>query len=246
MPPLRGVIHSAGCAGRWSVAATELGSVRDRLCTKSHRQPAVAPADGIRRARFLCLVLVCRSGVRLAGPGQSRSGERVHGYFSCRARRVPAMQGLSINWGAWEGAGAAVDRGVTARAREAGYGVIDPQGGFQRLEAALNGGRSQVIVFPADWPRFLRHISRDGHFPPFLTNFTGPGLAARSRTGDRGDGGAEHRRFNSGSSASQIAPSFADRLAAVAPNQRRAVVIDQIRRDTARVLGLENLRVAAQ
>ena len=45
------------------------------------------------------------------------------------------------------------------------------------------------------------------------------------------------------SDASQTAPSFADRLAAVAPNQRRAVVIDQIRRDTARVLGLENFEL---
>ena len=36
--------------------------------------------------------------------------------------------------------------------------LIDRQGGFQALEAALNSGRSQVIVFPADWPRFLPQL----------------------------------------------------------------------------------------
>ncbi len=35
-------------------------------------------------------------------------------------------------------------------------------------------------------------------------------------------------------------PSLGERLSAVAPNQRRALLIDQIRRDTGRVLGLED------
>ena len=36
-------------------------------------------------------------------------------------------------------------------------------------------------------------------------------------------------------------PSLRDRLADAAPNQRRALLIEQIRRDTGRVLGLQNL-----
>src|SRR5690606_15217759 len=46
------------------------------------------------------------------------------------ARRAAGLPGLSINWGAWSGSGAAVDRGVTTRAVEAGYGLIDPAGGL--------------------------------------------------------------------------------------------------------------------
>jgi len=151
------------------------------------------------------------------------------------ARVAQGKRGLSINWGAWAGAGVAVERGVTARAREAGYGVIDPQGGFRALETALNGGRSQLIVFPADWPRFLSHFSRDGHLPAFLDNLAGNGVALQPARKDRGDAGAGFGNYTD--------TTFGDRLAALAPNQRRRLVIDQIRRDSARVLGLANLEL---
>ncbi len=49
--------------------------------------------------------------------------------------------------------------------------MIDPTGGFHALEIALTGGLSQLIVFPADWPRFLLNFSRNGQYPPFLNNF---------------------------------------------------------------------------
>jgi polyketide synthase 12/myxalamid-type polyketide synthase MxaB len=153
------------------------------------------------------------------------------------ARAAEGMRGLSINWGAWAGAGMAADRGVAARAREAGYGLIDSQGGFQALEAAINSSQSQVIVFPADWARFLRHFSRDGHSPALLTNFAG------SAPRDRVNGGGGVGGSILGPDTSQLASSFGVRLAAVAPNQRRALVIDQIRRDAARVLGLGNLEL---
>ena len=50
------------------------------------------------------------------------------------ARAAEGMRGLSINWGAWAGAGMAVDRGVTARAREAGYGLLIPKAVSRRLK----------------------------------------------------------------------------------------------------------------
>jgi acyl carrier protein len=57
------------------------------------------------------------------------------------------------------------------------------------------------------------------------------------------DGGGSIGDSFPGSSASQTGPSFGDRLAAVAPNQRRALMVDQIRRDAARVLGLGDLEL---
>ena len=71
------------------------------------------------------------------------------------ARAAAGMRGLSINWGAWEGAGAAVDRDVTARAREAGYGVIDPR---RRLPGA--GSRAKSWPIPSDrFPGGLAPVS---------------------------------------------------------------------------------------
>jgi len=111
------------------------------------------------------------------------------------------------------------------------------------LEAALNGNRSQAIVFPVDWPRLLRRLSRDRCFPAFFTNFAGPGLSGRPAPEDQAEGGGSSGHSSPGSSAGQTGPSFADLLARAAPNQRRALVVDQIRSDAARVLGLQDLEL---
>ena len=242
MPPLRGIIHSAGVLDDGVL----LQQSWDRFATVF--APKIAGSLMLHRLTALdaldFFVLFSSAASVFGSPGQGNHAAANAFMDTLAAARVAAgMQGLSINWGAWEGAGAAVDRNVTGRAREAGYGVIDPQGGFLALEAALNRAQPQMIVFPADWPRFLQRISRDGHLRTFLTNFTGPGLAARQEPGDRVNGAGSIGDSIPGSVRSQTAPSFADRLAAVAPNQRRAVVMDQIRRDTARVLGLENFEL---
>jgi acyl transferase domain-containing protein/acyl carrier protein len=242
MPPLRGVIHSAGVLDdgvllqqNWDRFATVFApKVTGSLLL--HRLTASDALD--------FFVLFSSVAAVLGSPGQGNY-VAANAFMDnlAAARTAGGMRGLSINWGAWAGAGVAVDRGVTARAAELGYGVIDPQGGFQALEAALNSGRSQVIVFPVDWTRFLRHFSRDGQFPLFLANFARTGLAARPATRDRVDGGGSFEGSIPSSGASQTASSFGDRLAAVPPNQRRALVVDQIRCDAARVLGLENLEL---
>jgi acyl transferase domain-containing protein/acyl carrier protein len=234
MPSLRGVIHSAGVLDdgvllrqSWARFATVFApKVNGALLL--HRLTASDALD--------FFVLYSSVAAVFGSPGQGNYvAANTFMDTLAAARAAAGMRGLSINWGAWAGAGMAVDRGVAAGAQEAGIGVIDRQNGFLALEAALNGGRSQVIVFPADWPRLLRRLSRDGYFPAFLTSFAGLGDA------DQVDGGASVGDSSPSSIASQTGASFGDRLAAVAPNQRRALVVDQIRHDAARVLGLQNL-----
>jgi acyl carrier protein len=75
-----------------------------------------------------------------------------------------------------------------------------------------------------------------------LNNFAGTGAAVHPSRKDHGDTGAGFGN-SMRTDTSQLAPTFGDRLAALAPNQRRRLVIDQIRRDSARVLGLENLEL---
>ena len=164
MPPLRGVIHSAGALDdgvllqqSWNRFATVFApKVTGSLLL--HRLTASDTLD--------FFVLFSSVAAVFGSPGQGNYvAANMFMDTLAAARAAEGMRGLSINWGAWAGAGMAADRGVTARAREAGYGLIDSKGGFQALETAINGGRSQVIVFPADWPRLLRHFSRRRTFP---------------------------------------------------------------------------------
>ena len=145
----------------------------------------------------------------------------------------------------WTTAGAAVDRGMLARARNEGYGVIDPQGGFQALEAALTGGVSQLDCVSGGLAPFPPQILTRRTVPAIFEQLcqTGPGGADRHRTTGRMQEAALEIPFLGSSTARQNTkqPSLRDRLAAVPPNQRRAHLTEQIRRETGRVLGLGNL-----
>jgi acyl transferase domain-containing protein/NADPH:quinone reductase-like Zn-dependent oxidoreductase/acyl carrier protein len=243
MPPLRGVIHSAGVLDdgvllqqSWDRFATVFGpKVTGSLLL--HRLTASDPLD------FFVLFSSVAAVFGSAGQGNHAAANSFMDTLAA-ARVAEGLPGLSVNWGVWTSAGAAIDRGLIERARDAGYGVIDRQTGFQALEAALSSGRSRVIVFPADWPRFLRHFSRGGRCPALLNNFARRDLAERPARQNRADGGREIRDSVLGSGTERQArkpPSLRDRLAEAAPNQRRALLIEQIRRDTSRVLGLEDL-----
>jgi acyl transferase domain-containing protein/NADPH:quinone reductase-like Zn-dependent oxidoreductase/acyl carrier protein len=234
MPPLRGVIHSAGVLNdgvllqqNWDrFAAVFAPKVKGTLLL--HQLTATDPLD--------FFVLYSSIAAVFGSPGQGNyvAANSFMDTFAA-ARQSAGLPGLSINWGAWSGAGAAVDRGVTERARETGYGVIDPRGGFAALEIALRGKRAQVVVCPVDWPRLLRHSSRNGQLAPLLKDFKKPVSTSRRM---------RDTRAIEESASSAAAPKtvlLTERLATAAPNQRRALVVEQIRRDAGRVLGLENL-----
>jgi acyl transferase domain-containing protein len=239
--PLRGIIHSAGVLDDgvllqqdWARFATVFApKVFGSLLL--HRLTASDPLD------FFVLFSSLASVFGSPGQGNYVAANTFMDTLAAQ-RAAEDKPGLSINWGAWAGAGLAVDRGLTARARETGYGVIDPQGGFQALETALNGGQSQAIVFPADWSRLLRHLSRDGRLPTFLSNFDRPGFAARPALKEGVDSGLGIED-SIGASGTGPGQSFGDRLAAAPANQRRTLVVDLIRHSAARVLGLENLEL---
>jgi acyl transferase domain-containing protein/NADPH:quinone reductase-like Zn-dependent oxidoreductase/NAD(P)-dependent dehydrogenase (short-subunit alcohol dehydrogenase family)/SAM-dependent methyltransferase/acyl carrier protein len=241
MPALRGVIHSAGVLEDGVLLQQNwdrFASVFAPKVTGSfllHRLTAPDTLD------FFVLFSSVAAVFGSAGQGNHVAANAFMDTLAA-ARVAAGLPGLSINWGVWTTAGAAVDRGVTTRARDAGYGVIDPQNGFRALEAALTSGLSRQIVFPVDWSRFLLHFSRDGKCPQFLSNFVRHSLTAPDNRMSGGDGIGDSALGPSAANQTKKSPSLADRVAAVAPNQRRALVIEQIRRDAARVLGLENLQ----
>ena len=241
MPALRGIIHSAGVLEDGVLLQQNwdrFASVFAPKVTGSfllHRLTAPETLD------FFVLFSSVAAVFGSAGQGNHVAANAFMDTLAA-ARVAAGLPALSINWGVWTTAGAAVDRGVTTRALDAGYGVIDPQSGFRALEAALTGGLSRQIVFPVDWPRFLLRFSPDGQCPQFLSNFARRSLTTQGSRSDRRDGIGDSVLDSSAASQTKKSPSLADRVAAAAPNQRHALVIEQILRDAARVLGLDNLQ----
>ena len=237
MPPLRGVIHSAGMLDdgillqqSWERFATVFApKVAGSLVL--HRLTASDSLD-------FCVFFSSIAAV-FGSPGQG-SYAAANAFLNClaQARNAAGKPSVSVNWGAWAGAGMAVDRGLISRAQESGYGVLEPGAGFQALETALMTRRPQVMISPVNWPTFLRHSQPGGHSPAFLNDFIHAASSVDQRSSDQSEiGEAVDVRTERGLSKSA---AFRQRLDAVAPNRRRSIVLEQTLNEVAHVLGLQN------
>ena len=235
MPPLRGVIHSAGVLDDGVLLQQNWNRFATVFAPKVKGSLLLHQLTASDRLDFF--VLYSSIATVFGSPGQGNHvAANTFMDTLAAARESAGQRALSINWGVWSGAGAAVDRGVTERTRATGIGVIDPRGGFTALEIALRGGKAQVIACPVDWPRFLRESSHDGQLSPLVKDYAKKVSSGRQRQD------AVERRSESAfiATAAKTMP-LTEKMGAVAPNQRRALVVEQIRRDAGRVLGLENL-----
>jgi acyl transferase domain-containing protein len=151
LPRLAGVVHSAGVlddgvvtAQTWSRFATVMGP---KVLGSWHLH---------QRVRDLDFLVLFSSGASLAGsPGQSNHAA-ANAFEDALAwyRQARGMPTVSINWGPWGGAGAAVDRAVDAT----GLQLIAPTDGLAALGFAMRAGRAgdafastQLGVLRTDW-----------------------------------------------------------------------------------------------
>jgi acyl transferase domain-containing protein/NADPH:quinone reductase-like Zn-dependent oxidoreductase/NAD(P)-dependent dehydrogenase (short-subunit alcohol dehydrogenase family)/acyl carrier protein len=231
MPPLRGIIHSAGVLDdgllllqNWNRFATVFAPKVDGSMIL-HRLIEPDQLD-------FCVFYSSVASV-FGSPGQGNY-VAANAFMDTLAAALSARGKpcISVNWSAWSDTGMAADRGLLTRLQEAGLSAIDRRNGFRALEAALTAGRPQITVFPVDWPRFLKHSQRGGYSEAFLSNFTG--LESPSH-GQRDITVPVASTNGTGLSKSL---SFKSRLAAAPANRRRGVVVEQIRNEVVQVLGL--------
>jgi acyl transferase domain-containing protein/NADPH:quinone reductase-like Zn-dependent oxidoreductase/NAD(P)-dependent dehydrogenase (short-subunit alcohol dehydrogenase family)/ubiquinone/menaquinone biosynthesis C-methylase UbiE/acyl carrier protein len=233
MPPLCGVIHSAGVLDDGVLMQQNwdrFASVFAPKVTGSLLLHHLTATDSLD-----FFVLYSSIAAVLGSPGQGNHAA-ANSFMDTLAatRRAAGLPGLSVNWGPWSGAGAAVDRGVAARAGETGLSVIDPPSGFRALEIALRHKRHQVAVCPVDWPRLVREFSQNGRVLPLLSDL------AKHVSASSQPSVSQARCEHGVNVLAERAVVLSERLAAVAPNQRRALVIEQVRRDARSVLGLQS------
>jgi microcystin synthetase protein McyG len=152
LPPLRGVIHSVGVLHDARLSGQTWESFREVLAPKIagawnlHQLTADLPLD--------FLVLFSSMASLLGTPGQTNHAA-ANAYLDSfaaylRSRGRPAV---SINWGAWAQAGAAVRHGVEKRLAGTGVEMITTADGLRALELAMSDGEAQVAMSPADWSK---------------------------------------------------------------------------------------------
>ncbi|NEO71583.1 type I polyketide synthase [Moorena sp. SIO3H5] len=182
LPPLKGVIHSAGVLDdalvqnmSWS-QFTKVMAPKVQGTWYLHQLTKDFPLDF-----FVCFSSIASM---LGSPGQSNYAAG-NGFMDALAhyRRSMGLPGLSINWGAWASAGMAASLAVQNQQRmeSMGLSAIEPERGMQALGSLLSESQSQVGVFPVNWSQFIRQFP-GGQKIPFLSDFISqtPSLTQKS------------------------------------------------------------------
>ena len=174
-PPLRGIIHAAGVLDDGVLQHQNWRRFETVL------RPKIAGALNLHRAtRHLRLdFMIFYSSVAglLGSPGQANHCAASAFMDSlAHMRRSEGLPCLSINWGAWADAGAAVKEGASSRAMLTGVSRFSPETGLHLMELLIDTSQAQAAVLTVDWSQYIRHTYADGLPAPFLS-----GLAALGR-----------------------------------------------------------------
>jgi len=230
MPPLRGVIHSAGALDdgvllhqTWQrfetvMAAKVVGSWNLHLLT---------------RDRDLDFFVLFSSGVGLLGAAGQGNHAAANAFVDALAyrRRAQGLPALTINWGAWAEIGAAADHGLAER----GTRTFSPEQGLRALEIGMtraaargDGGTaplSQLAVLAVDWPGMFASLP-PGAEPPLFRELRRAAPVAPAQ--------------RAASPAPE--PQLLERLAAARPNRKAALLQEHLRGLAAQVLGVGDVR----
>ncbi|WP_406835359.1 SDR family NAD(P)-dependent oxidoreductase [Streptomyces sp. AHU1] len=215
--PLRGVVHCAGILDDGVVAELTPERLARVLRPKVdgaahlHRLTAGTPLD-------LFLLISSAAGV-LGSPGQGNyAAANVFLDQLAHHRRALGLPAVSVSFGAWAGEGLAAEHADLERMARLGHRALTPDQGRELVELALRRGAPHLIACSLDLPRLRESTAAaDGGTAALWRS-----LLPAPRTGQ--DGGT----------------GLADRLARLPEADRAARVLDLVREETSRALGLRS------
>ena len=218
LPPLGGVIHSAGAFGVAAVAN------HDRALLELVLRAKVLGAWRLHRATResgLDLFLLYSSCSGVFGNAGQAAYAAASAFLDQLAlhRRTLGLAGQAIGWGPWSelGAGAAAREALDADVRRTGLDWLTPRHGFEALDRLARDGAGYRMVAPVDWAAFVAVVPP---FAPFVEDLA-PAPAA---------GAAE-----------PAARRLAARLLAAGEREQAGILLDLVREETRAVLRLRAL-----
>jgi NAD(P)-dependent dehydrogenase (short-subunit alcohol dehydrogenase family)/acyl carrier protein len=225
LPPLRGVIHSAG------VLADGVLMQQDWQRFTEVMAPKITGAwhlHALTRDKPLDFFVLFSSLAALLGSAGQSNHAAANAFMDALAfhRRALGLPALSINWGIWSEIGAAARQNVGDRFLDHGMRTFSPQEGLTVFERLLRRGSTQVGVMPIDWPRFIRQFTTSDGEQPFFAELA---IEARQR----------------GQSSQPVEPELdtLQQLEQAPANQRPRLLLEYIRSQALKVLGLDATEV---
>ncbi len=163
--PLKGVFHATGALADGALINQSADDVLVPL--KSKLSGALA-LDRLTRDISLDHFVLFSSAAGLLAPFGQANHAAANSALDQLAlqRRLSGRVGLSVDWGAFAQAGAAVQPGIEEHVSETGLGFMPPEAAFAMLGHAMMQPEAQVAILDADWQQYRKRFSLGGI--PFL------------------------------------------------------------------------------
>ena len=221
LPPLAGIIHSAGVVDDGVLLHQDGERFRRVLA------PKVAGSWHLHeftKDLELDFFVLFSSAVSLLGSAGQANHSAACAFEDGLAhyRRALGLPALSINWGPWGEAGAAMRGDVTQRSRLKGFQSIQPQQGFGILARLLQQAPAQIGVMSVDWRQYSDSYSRRST-SALLSELNRQTSASPSKPQDK----------------RESSQTVIQRLNGAPPTKRLGLLTDYVRAQATRVLGLD-------
>ncbi|MFJ4948101.1 SDR family NAD(P)-dependent oxidoreductase [Streptomyces sp. NPDC088760] len=222
VPALTGVIHTAGVLDDGVIGALTPERMADVFAPKAH---AAAHLDDMTRTRDLSVFAVYSSGAGLFGSAGQGNYAAANAYLDglMARRRAAGLPAVSLAWGLWEqstGLTAHLSATDQARMGRGGVRALTPEEGLALFDTSLGAEQALVVPIKLDLRAARADAASGGTVQPLMRGLIRvTRQAARTAAADRSGGG------------------LADRLAALAPDEQEALLLDVVRGQVATVLG---------
>jgi acyl transferase domain-containing protein/acyl carrier protein len=242
MPPLRGVVHSAGVLDDGVLLQQTVERFATVMAPKVwggwtlHQLTREMPLD------FFVLFSSVASLFGAIGQGNYAAANAFLDGLA-HHRRCLGLPALSINWGPWAEVGMAAALQERDQQRRAALGVdlIPPDQGLAALDEVLEGAAVQVAVAPVRWASVLRRFPA-GEEPPLLGELVGEAGARETR---EAAAPARAGRAAGSTDGSRAGGAALLRDLEASPSGRRDRLIAYLRERIGQVLSLEDGEIAS-
>ena len=212
LPPLRGVIHCAGVKRDRTIVKQDWDSFESVLAPKVKGAWNLHHLTQKYDLESFIMFSSASSLIGSAGQANYCAGNAFLDALA-HARRSMGLPGISINWSAWQNTGLAADTQITAGLKQKGIGSIKPSQGIEILEQLLLNPPAQIGVIPIDWD-----VWQKNHFlTPFYRDLVNINTLSIDRTSNK------------------------QKLLNAIPQQRQALLIQQISQEIGNILGIKDI-----
>ncbi len=232
LPPLRGIIHSAGRLDDAALTNQTWARFENVLGPKITGAALLDTCSAHLPLDFF----VAYSSIASVFGSQGQSNHTAANASMdalIHERRARGLPGLSINWGVWAEVGIAAGMGQVERGAEQGIESIHPQDGMKILDRLMRSPAVQVVVNPVNWPVFLKRYSEN--VPPLLRSLAAESARAATR--------AAAHQTEAARPAAPAQPEFLRQLAETPADRKPVVLLNFVQKQAAKVLGLETSAV---